>query len=526
MIATPGLPPVLQLDAIAKSFGGARALQNISFAVDAGEIHGLLGKNGSGKSTLVKILAGFHAPDPGGRMSFNGAAVPLPLKPGTFRSLGMGFVHQNLGLVPSLSVLENFRIKDLTTPRRSFIDWRRERAITREAFERLDIDLDPAWRVDRLSPVEKVQLAIARAFEEVESTRRVTGQPGLLLLDEPTPFLGRVDVEKLFRLMRSIARNGSSVIFISHDIEEIQTITDRVTVLRDGILSGTRRTAGTAHEDIVEMIVGRRVPALPRPQGVKTAEPVRFRFENMAAGMLQPTSIQVAKGEILGVTGLLGSGYDDIPYLAFGARGIRSGTVSIDGGQPIDLADLTPKRAMGLKFALLPGDRQKEGGVGTLSVTENMFLPDLKRFYRRGRLDGRTMVREARSLSTAYQVYPPNPAMTLSMLSGGNAQKVLIARWMALDPSLLLLDEPTQGVDVGTQAQIFSVMRAAAARGMSVICASSDASQLAQLCDRVLVFARGKVSREIVGEAISKEGIAEACYAANEIVPEGRSQQR
>jgi ribose transport system ATP-binding protein len=507
--------PVLHVADIAKTFGGAKALAGVSFTVMPGEVHGLLGKNGSGKSTLVKILAGFHAPDPGGRLEFNGEHVPLPLKPGDFRRLGMSFVHQNLGLARSLTVLENLRFAHLAVERRPFINWRAERRAGIEALGRFGLTLDPNDRVDRLSPVERALLAIVRAFEEIRAECAATGQPGLVLLDEPTPFLPREGVDKLFGLMRSIAATGSSVIFISHDIEEVLTITDRVTVLRDGKVAGELETARATHDQIVEQIVGRslaRRTELVHDQ--TTAHAPYVRVDNVAGATLRPTDFSIGKGEILGLTGLIGSGYEEAPYLIFGARPCRSGVLKFAVGPSIALAAMSPNRAIGLDFALLPGDRQNASGVDSLSVADNMLLPDVSRFFRGGFLRRGAMVREARALGARYEVRPNDPAAKLSSLSGGNAQKVLIARWMNRNPKLLLLDEPTQGVDVGTRVQIYAALRAAAAAGMSIVCASSDAEQLAEICDRVLVFARGRICREMTGPELTKDGIAEACYAS------------
>src|SRR6476646_2849445 len=292
--------PVLHVTNIAKSFGGAQALAGVSFTVMPGEVHGLLGKNGSGKSTLVKILAGFHAPDPGGRLEFNGEHVHLPLKPGDFRRLGMSFVHQNLGLARSLTVLENLRFAHLTSNERTFINWRDERRQTSEALARFGLTLDPDERIDRLSPVERALLAIVRAFEEIRAECAATGRPGLVLLDEPTPFLPREGVEKLFALIRSIAATGSSVIFISHDIEEVMTITDRITVLRDGAVAGELETAKATHDQVVEQIVGRSLAQRAGPVHTPAEERTTFaRIEKLAGTILRPTSFAIGKGEIL-----------------------------------------------------------------------------------------------------------------------------------------------------------------------------------------------------------------------------------
>jgi ribose transport system ATP-binding protein len=510
--------PVLRLTDIRKSFAGAVALDGVSLDVLPGEVHGLLGKNGSGKSTLVKVLAGFHAPDPGGRMESNGEPVALPLGPGDFRRLGMSFCHQNLGLIPSLTVLENLRLAQMTTARTARIDWSRERRQAREALDRFELDLDIGERVARLSPVERALLAIVRAFEDNRAATAASGKPGLILLDEPTPFLPRAGVDKLFALVRSIAATGSSVIYISHDIDEVLTITDRATVLRDGRKAGELVTREATHGQIVEMIVGRSLARLPAASHAdRPAAPGGIVIAGLAGEVLQPSDIALGRGEILGVTGLIGSGYEEIPYLLFGAQPCRAGSLKIEGGAPMPLGAMTPRKALDRGLALLPGDRQHAGAIGSLSIADNMLLPDLDRFFRRGRLDRGAMARQALALCARFEVKPNDPAETLAKLSGGNAQKVLIARLMNLGPRLLLLDEPTQGVDVGTRVQIFAALREAAAQGMSVICASSDAEQLAELCDRVLVFARGAVCDEIAGPSLTKDAVAEACYASMDL---------
>lgn len=509
--------PVLKLSNIAKTFGGARALAGVSFEVAPGEVHGLLGKNGSGKSTLVKILAGFHAPDRGGSMEFNGEPVSLPLGPGDFRRLGMSFVHQNLGLLPTLTVLENLRMSNLVTASGARIKWKAERQAALAALQRFGISLDPDERVDRISAVDRALLAIVRAFEEVRTACEHTGKPGLVLLDEPTPFLPQEGVAKLFELMRSIAALGSSVIFISHDIDEVMSITDRATVLRDGHLAGSIVTREATHDQMVELIIGRTLarsaPVRAETRSFETA----ITLSGLESPALKRTDLSIGRGEIVGLTGLIGSGYEELPYLAFGARPSTGGSVELAGQPAVPLSQLNPRRAIEMGFALLPGDRNGASGVGSLPIFENMFLPDLGRFFRAGRLDNGAMRRDAIRLGREFEVKPNDPEMKLSALSGGNAQKVLIARWMNRKPKLLLLDEPTQGVDVGTRAHIFAALKAAAAEGMSIVCASSDTEQLAEICDRVLVFARGRVHREITGEGITKDGLAEACYASVEL---------
>jgi len=516
--APTSAPPVLAVRHLSKTFGGARALSDVSFDVLPGEVHGLLGKNGSGKSTLVKILAGFHAPDHGGELRFNGELVQLPLQPGDYRRLGMSFVHQNLGLVPSLTVLENLRLVQLTSGKTGFINWSAEDKAARAALRRFGLDLDPHERVSRITPVQRALLAIVRAFEEIELARASTGKPGLVLLDEPTPFLPAAGVDQLFGLVRSITASGSSVIFISHDIDEVMEITDRISVLRDGRLVGELDRSTATRQAIIEHIVGRSLEAPPpRAADAPRERPVFATVDSLSGKMLDAVSLEVRKGEILGLTGLIGSGYEEIPYLLFGAWQGRSGRIAIKGGPTLQQATITPRAAIDMGFALLPADRHGASGIDSLSIVDNMFTPDVSRFFRGGRMRNGQMVAEAHELGHRFEVRPNDPALKLSALSGGNAQKVLIARWMNRSPVLLLLDEPTQGVDVGTRAQVFAALRAAAEAGMTVVCASSEAEQLALICDRVLVFAKGRVSREIAGDTLTKDEISAACYASAQL---------
>ncbi|WP_428928955.1 sugar ABC transporter ATP-binding protein [Marinibacterium sp. SX1] len=502
--------PALQVSGIAKTFGGARALKGIDFEVAAGEVHGLLGQNGSGKSTFVKVLAGFHPPDPGGEISVFGRPLPLPMRPGAFRDFQMAFVHQHLGLVPSLTVLENMRVASVTE-RKAVIDWRAERRAARATFDRFGIHFDLSARTGTLSQTDQALLAIMRASEDLRRADAETGGRGLLILDEPTPFLPKEGVDRLFQLVRQVVGHGDSVIFISHDIDEVREITDRATILRDGAVSGTLVTRDAGHDDFVEGIIGRRVARSVTDAPATTTRKIRARVTGISEPGLSVPEFEVAEGEILGMTGLLGSGYEKVPYLVFGARKSATGKLELDG-RSYDLGAITPREAVARKMALLPSDRPKASGVPSLTISENMLLLDMDRFLGRLGLNRGAMRRRAEALSTEYEVRPNNPSLRLGQLSGGNAQKVLLAKWMIRDPDLLMLDEPTQGVDVGTRQQVYGVIREAATNGASVIVASSDAEQLADLCTRVLIFARGRIVDELTGSQISKDNIAEACY--------------
>jgi ribose transport system ATP-binding protein len=501
-------PPVIAVRGLSKSFGGARALDAVDLTIRRGEIHGLLGENGSGKSTLIKILAGYHAPD-AGELEVNGEPVSLPLSPGQFTTLGLSFVHQDLGLLRDLTVLENLRLIELSQSHAWRINWRSERRKARALFEEFGLQLDPNALVNDISETDRALLAIVRATEDI---REATGadRRGLLVLDEPTVFLPREGVERLFDITRSIVANHASVLFVGHDLDEVREITHTVTVLRDGRVHGTVKTAEATESDLVEMIIGRRLAQLELERPDAASHSVTASLSGLIGTKARGLSLDVRQGEVLGVTGLLGSGFDELPYLLFGARPCFAGELRIDGAA-YDLRSMTPQRALAAGMALIPADRQRDGSVGSLSVASNVMMQVLGD-YRPVNLQLRRISRRARGLCEEYDVRPNDPGLNYQSLSGGNQQKALLAKWMQTEPQLLLLHEPTQGVDVGAREQIFRMLSAAAEGGMSIICASSDYEQLASICDRVLVIGNGQIVRELTDEDVAKDRIAEQVY--------------
>jgi ribose transport system ATP-binding protein len=504
--------PVVALRHISKTFGGVRALDDVDVTIRRGEVHGLLGENGSGKSTLIKILSGFYAPDGGGELEINGRPISLPLRPGQFRGLGMSFVHQDLGLVRSLSVVENLLVGNLS----SHLSWRlsraRARRAARETFESYGLDLDPRAKVSELRPTDRALLAIVRAVEEIRAN--TADDYGLLVLDEPTVFLPASDRDELFAIVRDIAATRASILFVSHDLDEIHEITDRVSVLRDGKVRGTVDTARASDEVLVEMIIGRRlhVTSIEREQaeGGKA-----ISITGLTGRYARDVSITVREGEVVGLTGLLGSGFEEIPSSVFGATAATAGRLEVDG-KTYELRGMSPSRARQAGVALVPADRQRDGSVGSLSVGDNVSVPVLHEYRSRVGLDRSRMRRDARKLLEQFDVRPPDPRLPYQSLSGGNQQKAMLAKWLQTKPSLLLLHEPTQGVDVGSRQQILRLTRKAAADGAAVLCASTDYEQLAAVCDRVVVFGRGRVARELTGDQVTKERIAEQCYRVAE----------
>jgi len=502
--------PALVVRALSKSFGAQHALSAVDLTVRRGEVHALLGENGSGKSTLIKILAGFYTAD-AGEVWRSGTPVPLPLPPGGFRRWGMEFVHQDLALIPSLSVAENLLIGHLAASAGGW--YLSRRALARHATRILanhQIHLDPDASIDSLSPVERALVAIIRALYGIEEASSTLGG-GLLVLDEPTVFLPRRDIERLFKLVRRVVAGGGSVLFVSHDLDEVMELTDSVTVLRDGCVAGERRTADVSTADLVELIIGHQLPPAASTPRDAVAASARLAADRISGRVVRGIDLAIHEGEILGLTGLVGSGFEELPYMLYGAGPPASGKITVDG-RSIQLSSMSPGHALALGMALLPADRRKDGSIGSLSVTDNITMARLELFSRMGRLVRRRMTADTRRLMDSFDVRPRDPDTTYGNLSGGNQQKALLAKWLARAPRLLLVHEPTQGVDVGAREQIFDVMRDAARAGTAILCASSDYEQLAILSHRVLVFGRGQITAELRGPELTKERITEACY--------------
>jgi ribose transport system ATP-binding protein len=503
--------PLLRAHGLTKAFGGARALNEVDLTVLPGEVHGLLGENGSGKSTLIKILAGYHTPD-AGELVVNGREVPLPLGPGEPQRLGMEFVHQDLGLVASLTVAENLFMADIAKPaNRFFVSWSRRSAQAREVFARYGVTIDPDATIDGIRPVERALVAIVRALEGL---RRGSGdEPTLLVLDEPTVFLPQNEVALLFDLVRQIAAGGSSVLFVSHDLAEVRQITDRVTVLRDGRVAGTVDTKHTSPRALVNLILGQELQEMAAIEQQFGDHSVVLQVRGLSTRWLHDVSFELRAGEVLGLTGLVGSGYEDSVYAIFGAIPAEDGTMVLEGEER-DVAAMTPKAAMAQGIALVPGDRQNTGSIPTLPASDNINLLVLDRYFRGGRLRQHELDGNAQALMDEFDVRPARPDLDYGSFSGGNQQKAMMAKWKQIEPRVLLLHEPTQGVDVGARQQIWTMIRAATST-TSTICASSDYEQLATICDRVGVIARGRLVGFLTGSDVTKERIAEYCLRSS-----------
>lgn len=495
--------PLLAFESVSKRFGGTQAVDQVSFDVHAGEIVALLGENGAGKSTLIKLLAGIHPLD-SGRILLEGQPEQHWRTASRSRQ-PIAFIHQDLGLVEWMTVAENMAL-GMGYPRRfGLIDWKAARTAARRVMQRVGCDLDPERRVFSLTRAEKSLLAIARALE-VEAR--------LLVLDEPSASLPMADVERLFEVLRQLRAQGMGMVYVSHRLDEIMAISDRCAVMRDGRLVACCETAQTRQEQLIHWIVGKPLEALrPRTETPETslthtapaahtpATAPLLELDGVASGNAGPVSFTVQRGEILGLVGLRGAGQEALSRALFGREPLSAGQVRLDG-QPMHHTG--PQDAIRAGVAYVAADRLEENLAASMSVLENLFPhPALHgdggfRWQRR-RQESRT----AQQLIGRFDINPPAAEALVQQLSGGNQQKVVLARWLHLDKPLVILEEPTAGVDIGAKRQIYRILFDAAQGGTAILVVSTDFEEIATLCTRVLVFREGLIHAECRGDDIT-----------------------
>ncbi|HUA05544.1 MAG TPA: sugar ABC transporter ATP-binding protein [Solirubrobacteraceae bacterium] len=479
--------PLLRVSGLSKTFPGLKALDDVSFTVGAGEIVAVVGHNGSGKSTLVKILAGVYQPDPGATIEVRDASGQ-PLTDDAARQ-GLHFIHQELGLINMLSTVENMGLGRSVRGRGLRpIRTADERDAARRLIARFGTDFDPTVPVAALSPAERAIVAIVRAMDGW------TGSENVLVLDEPTAAFHGDEVEVLFEAVRRIAAAGAGVVFISHRLDEVLDLADRVVALRDGRVVADQSAASLNHDQMVQLIAGRTVADLDveRESGLERRV---LRVEGVKGQKIQDVSFELGAGEIVGVSGILGSGREELAGLLFGMSHRAHGFVEVTGEE---LISDDPVAAIDAGMGFVPADRRRGGAVMEMNVRENLTLPLLRPLRRAmGRLDERAERSETREWMATVGLRPPNPNQRLKLFSGGNQQKVVLAKWLRTRPRVLLLDEPTQGVDVGAKAAIYELILAAARSGTGVLVCSSDTKELVALCDRVLVLDKGRIISDI-----------------------------
>ncbi len=476
--------PLLRMVEITKTFPGVRALDRVTFQVDPGEVHGLVGENGAGKSTLMKILTGALQPD-SGTIELRGRPVRIP-DPGTAQRLGIAIIHQELTVLPELSVAENVFLGREPTGPLGLVDRSRLYRQTQELLERLDIPLDPRTRVGELTIAQQQMVEIAKALSL---------NANLLAMDEPTSALTERETEILFRLIQGLRHQGVTVIYISHRLEEIFQICDRITVLRDGQHIATRPVQELTPQEVVRLMVGRAITEMYPPPG-QTPGPVRLEVRNLhRPPRLHGASLTLRGGEILGLAGLVGSGRTDLARAIFGVDPVEEGEIRVHG-RPVILR--SPADAMALGMGFVPEDRKTQGLFLQMTVRQNTVVARLQELSSRllGLIDFPRARAEAQRLVEELDIRTPSLEQAVRNLSGGNQQKVIIARWMARAPSILILDEPTRGIDVGAKAEIHALMRRLADQGVAILMISSELPEVLGVSDRVLVMREGRIVAE------------------------------
>ena len=491
--------PVIRMEHIHKSFGGVHALNDVQMDVYAGEVHALLGENGAGKSTLIKTMTGVHEPDSGEiflygeRVTFSG--------PREAQQQGIGAIYQEPSLFPDLDIAENIMAGRQPT-RGGRIDWGEMYRTARELLEQLGVELSPRTKARNLSVAQQQTVEIARALS-------LDAQ--LLIMDEPTSSLTVTEVEELFRIIRQLREAGTAIIFISHRLEELFAVADRVTILRDGQYVATRDMDEVKTEDLIQMMVGRQVDDLFPKEPAPVGDAV-LQVRNLTApGKFEDVSFDLHEGEILGLAGLIGAGRTDVARALFGIQAIQAGTIRVDG-EEVTIGN--PREAMNLGLSFVPEDRQHHGLVLPMSIAANVTLPILPRFATAGWLHEAEARKVAASAAERLDVRSAGIRQKARELSGGNQQKVVLAKWLETEPRILILDEPTRGIDVGTKAAVHRLMSDLANEGVAILMISSELPEVLGMSDRILVMREGRVTGAFTREEATQEKIMALATAA------------
>jgi ribose transport system ATP-binding protein len=506
--STP-VKPLLEMRDIWKAFPGQMVLKGVSLELDPGEVRGLVGQNGSGKSTFIKVLSGYHTPATGALGWLDGKEISFGA-PKAIHESGIRFVHQELNLIEDLSVVDNLA---LTNGYRSkgVLSIRKEAKHATDVLDRFGLDLDVTLKISALSPVERTLVAICRALGSLESTK-------LLVLDEPTAALPADEVARLFRVLKEEAARGLSILYVSHNLSEILDLADSITVLRDGEVVADQTTDRLDIDELVHLIAGREVEAVrrhhqPTPMVELTNVSPVLDVRHITGMVVDELSMQVAEGEIVGIAGLLNSGREELPYLIGGSAAVIRGKISLNGVEGIETGN--PKSALESGIVLVAADRKAHSAIPSLTARENIMMPVLRRLKAKRWIQHRGERREAHEWMAKVGVAPPETEKILATFSGGNQQKIVMARALKSKPILLVLDEPVQGVDVAAKASIFEQLLAAAKNSkLSIVIASSDPEDLVAVCDRVLVMIRGRIAAELVADEISGESILSVMSSA------------
>ena len=491
---TPGPAPVLQMRGITKTYPGVRALEDVDLEVREGEVHALVGENGAGKSTLMKVLAGAHPKD-AGTIVLSGRSVEMD-SPQKAMDLGVSIIYQEFNLVPYLNAAENiFLGREPRAAIPGFVDFKTMYREAQQVIDRLGVPLDVRSPVNRLSVAQQQMVEIAKA-----TSRRSK----IIVMDEPSATLTEHELKSLFALIRQLKTEGVAIIYISHRLEEIFEIADRVTVLRDGKHIATREVSELTREDIIKMMVGREltqmIPKVPAPLGDNVLE-VRSLSRK---GVLHDISLTVRKGEIVGLAGLVGAGRTELARAVFGADPIDSGQILIEG-RPTRIR--SPQEAIRSGIGLVTEDRKGQGLVLGMVVRENITLANLGAITRLNFIMAGRERQVAREYVANLTVKTPSIEQTVQNLSGGNQQKVVLAKWLFTQSKLLIFDEPTRGIDVGAKTEIYQLMNDLAAKGVGILMISSELPEILGMSDRILVMHEGRIAGELPASEATQEGV-------------------
>jgi len=491
---------------VSKTFPGTVALDDVTIDVYRGSVHGLVGGNGSGKSTLIKILAGVYEADAGGEIAVGMLKVAADrITPKWAWAAGLRFVHQDPAVFPALTVAENLAIgRGFPTSRLRAVRWRELRRHAQIVLDRFELHVRPKTLVGELRPAERTMLAIARALQD-----QATSSESILVLDEPTSTLQAREVDRLLDALRSYAAAGQTILFVTHRLGEVLDLADRVTVLRDGRVASTVSAHELTQDRLIELIVGRALEAAPTAASDRAGLDVVLEARGLAGGPLAGVDLALRRGEVLGIAGLLGSGRSELLKMLFGAYPIAAGTVVLDGHE-VRFAGIGD--AMDAGMALVPESRDEAAFID-LSLRENLSAAQVSKYWRGLRLRHRTEAQDARHSIEDFLIKAYSDRQPFMTLSGGNQQKAIVARWLRQAPRVLLLDEPTHGVDVRARAELYGLIRQAVERGTSIIIATSDFEELARAADRVLVLHDGRIVAEVPGPDIDPRRLTELVLA-------------
>ena len=493
--------PLVEIRNITKQFPGVTALQDVSFAVDGGEIHALIGENGEGKSTMIKILSGLYKPETGGEIIFAGEAFKSYT---ALESLQRGIVviYQDFSLFSNLSVLENIALGPYVKEGKSLVDWKKMEETARAMLDKLQFQVDLHAPVGSLSVAKQQIVAIARAL---------ANKARLLVLDEPTSALSRGEVIKLFDIMRSLKQEGISMLFISHKLDEIFTISDRLTVFRDGKCMGTFNREEMDSDRIIPLMVGHKIEYKVFDKNKR--DNTVLELKNFSkAGQFKDISLKLNRGEILGITGLVGAGRTEVAQTIFGLSHPDSGELVLEGKKVIIE---NPQEAVARGIAYVPENRLQEGLVLSKSIKDNMVLTVLRAISKYGLINREKKANMVSEWMEKLTIKPSLPDILTSKLSGGNQQRVVLAKWLATNPKILIVDEPTNGIDVGAKTEIHQILRNLAESGMGIIVISSELPEILAIADRVIIMRRGRIADERFCEGLNQEELLSKAIYGN-----------